>query len=345
MRIKPVILLVGPRPVSINDVGGASALFETIVREITQLRRVSCFVLYYPSSRDLLIKKAWRLVNLIPKLFSFICRSDVVSVHCSSGLPIVGLISLIICKLFKKKLILRQFGCPNYNNILAKWAISILKKHCDLILLETQLQIQSDEIFKGGNIKWFPNHRPSYIRKKRISEACKKFVYIGYIHPCKGIYEILEALKHMKLEYPVDFYGSIAKEFDREKFLQNPNIEYKGILETYSVYEVLEKYDAILLPSYWPSEGHPGVIIEALQVSLPVISTRWRAIPEIVDESCGFLIAPKNAMALKDAMEMLINFKGLYKSLSMGAKQRALEFDSKHWANVFIDYCIEILKD
>lgn len=57
---------------------------------------------------------------------------------------------------------------------------------------------------------------------------------------------------------------------------------------------------ALLLPSY--AEGLPVVIMEAFAMGRPVISTTIAGIPELVDESCGWLVPPGQHEPLVAAM-------------------------------------------
>ena len=57
---------------------------------------------------------------------------------------------------------------------------------------------------------------------------------------------------------------------------------------------------ALVLPSF--AEGLPVVIMEALALGRPVISTAIAGIPELVDEGCGWLIPAGSAERCADAM-------------------------------------------
>lgn len=57
---------------------------------------------------------------------------------------------------------------------------------------------------------------------------------------------------------------------------------------------------ALLLPSH--AEGLPIVIMEAFAMGRPVITTRIAAIPELVDEKCGWLVEPGDAQGLAGAI-------------------------------------------
>ena len=57
---------------------------------------------------------------------------------------------------------------------------------------------------------------------------------------------------------------------------------------------------AMVLPSF--AEGLPVVIMEALALERPVISTYVAGIPELVDDGCGWMVPAGSVDALVDAM-------------------------------------------
>src|SRR5690606_14456067 len=79
-----------------------------------------------------------------------------------------------------------------------------------------------------------------------------------------------------------------------DKILPLSNIRYRGIASSGEVRNVLDLYDMLLLPSYYSGEGYPGVVIEGFSIGVPVLTTRWRSIPEIVlDNQNGLLVDVK----------------------------------------------------
>jgi colanic acid/amylovoran biosynthesis glycosyltransferase len=81
-------------------------------------------------------------------------------------------------------------------------------------------------------------------------------------------------------------------------------VEIRGWLANDKVLALVRTSRALLLPSY--AEGLPIVIMEALALGRPVISTTVAGIPELVDESCGWLFDPGNtdqmASAIRDCL-------------------------------------------
>jgi glycosyltransferase involved in cell wall biosynthesis len=66
----------------------------------------------------------------------------------------------------------------------------------------------------------------------------------------------------------------------------------------------MQAADLFVLPTY--TEGFPNVILEAMAAGKAIISTRVGAIPEMLavdeNESCGLVIAPRDAGALVAAL-------------------------------------------
>ena len=122
----------------------------------------------------------------------------------------------------------------------------------------------------------------------------------------KGIKVILNCLNTLDdNNIQVDFYGPATDKNLISLINCNHNAFYKGCVNSVDVCKILSCYNALLLPTFWSGEGYPGIIIESYSVGLPVITTNWMQIPEIVNESCGFLIEPKNHIQLAGVLASL----------------------------------------
>ena len=87
------------------------------------------------------------------------------------------------------------------------------------------------------------------------------------------------------------------------------------------------------------------MVIEAYAAGLPVITTNWRAIPEIVDETSGILIEPKDSVQLLEAMKKLIEDSDLYQSLRDGVRRKRGLFSSEIWTERFVEYCRSVVRN
>lgn len=78
-------------------------------------------------------------------------------------------------------------------------------------------------------------------------------------------------------------------------------------------------------------DGIPNVLVEAMSVELPVVSTTISGIPELVDHGVnGLLVPQKNALALAEMMEKLLEDPALRRELGKAAREKVCRlFDAK----------------
>ncbi|NOS75238.1 MAG: glycosyltransferase family 4 protein [Methyloglobulus sp.] len=78
-------------------------------------------------------------------------------------------------------------------------------------------------------------------------------------------------------------------------------------------------------------DGIPNVLVEAMSMRVPVISTDISGIPELIDNNDnGLLVPEKNALAMADAIERLLINPGLRQQLGDAGRARVCkDFDSQ----------------
>ena len=94
--------------------------------------------------------------------------------------------------------------------------------------------------------------------------------------------------------------------------------------ERSDVPELLAVADIYCQPNARP-EGFGITLIEALMAGLPVVATAFGGAKEIVDESCGILVAPGDAHALAASLRPLIQDRALRSKLGAAGPLRARE--------------------
>ncbi|PZU07003.1 glycosyltransferase family 4 protein [Sphingomonas sp.] len=77
-----------------------------------------------------------------------------------------------------------------------------------------------------------------------------------------------------------------------------------GYLDAAGVRSHMLASRAMVLPSF--AEGLPVVIMEALALRVPVVTTAIAGVPELVDTACGWVVPAGSIEALCDAMELAL---------------------------------------
>ena len=254
----------------------------------------------------------WHMVDHILWVVRFpwaVRKYDVVSIHATwdftfTSAPLIWLWA----RLLNKRIVYHFFGGNFHQQYEALPGLlkTIYRRtilSSDVVLFETKELIQ---YFSERNIAdgiWLPNARKAIHTHLETRPFSKRFVFISRIIPDKGIHEILQLAEKLPEDYTVDLYGPVDERYTDTALLTSRNISYKGVLKPEEVTGVLDNYDVLLLPTWFKYEGYPGIVLEALSLGKPVISTLWNSIPEIIrDGYNGLLIPVKNVEALNRAI-------------------------------------------
>ncbi|SFL46733.1 Glycosyltransferase involved in cell wall bisynthesis [Desulfomicrobium norvegicum] len=108
---------------------------------------------------------------------------------------------------------------------------------------------------------------------------------------------------------------------------ENNTVEWLGYREDMPA--LLKSCHIVCLPSY--REGIPKFVLEGLAAGLPVVTTDTPGCRETVAEGVnGFLVPPRDALALADALDRLISDDKLRKSMGLASRNLAIsEFSSE----------------
>lgn len=322
------ILFVGSLPNRRkNSIGGATSLFQNLIDYCTHKKvsfsilTANVFGLTFFSIPDFIRVVLWGFYKTI--------QAEIIMVNVSKrGIYTTAPYFVMLAKLFRRKVVVRAFGgsldieltkSTGIKRRLMLWVI----RNADILFAETKILVQFLKEY-NSNTQWLSNSREPQKAMIIRPAFSKKFAFIGQVKTSKGIDSILQVQKQLSSDYLIDIYGPIFE--DKYNFLQKKTF-YKGILEKKEVLPTLQQYDVLLLPTHYEGEGYPGVIIEAYSLGIPCVTTKWRAIQEIVDDKhTGFLISPQSASALQSA---IIKFNTQnYSLMSIAAKEKFKDFNS-----------------
>lgn len=215
-------------------------------------------------------------------------------------------------------------------------------KHVKSILVETQFLKSKLQSLGFNNVDTIPNFRitPSYkISQHKFGGDTLHIVFMARIMNDKGIYLLFDLLNDYiknpndyKKKIKIDFFGPLDPR-DKVKFKElvtsySPHVTYKGLLDPSQIYYELPKYDVLILPTFYEGEGFPGTIVDAYLCGIPVITTKWKQIPEFVKEGeTGFLIK-YDLVDLKSKILLLIEDEQLLANMKNKAFAYSYSFSS-----------------
>ena len=102
---------------------------------------------------------------------------------------------------------------------------------------------------------------------------------------------------------------------------------------------IFERIDILVLSSLY-KEGLPNVLLEAMSMETPVVSSRMAGVPEIVEDGeTGYMVEPGNKDQLVEAINKLWSDQEAYAKMSQqGRKLMENKFDKEVQFKQFLDY-------
>jgi len=291
-----------------RSIGGATILSK----------RIFDFVSKHPKLkvRHYQIRHFWhskfQIIDYLIWLFRFpftIFTYDVISFHVTRDFHFsVGPFLWAWAKLFKKKTVYHLFGGGFHRQYekmprLLQFMVEKTILKSDYFVVET-LEMKNYFEQKGyKNILWLPNSREPVEDINLDKKFSKKIVFFSRIVPDKGIPELILTAELLPDDYQLDVYGPLDPYYYKYNPFKGTKVHYRGIVHPDQVITKLLKYDILLMPTYIPREGYPGIIIESLSAGIPVITTDCCVMSEMITDGYnGFLVPIRDAKALTNAI-------------------------------------------
>ena len=246
------------------------------------------------------------------------------------------LIIVIILKNFRIKRVyhLHNKGVSlNSNHRIKKMIYKFIFKDADVIILSKHLYYDIQEFVPTDKLHICPNG----VENIKVHDKIKKtdhinILFLSNLIESKGVFILLEALSLVKsenIEFQATFVGNEG-DISKDKFNEvlkvlnlTENVKYLGAKYSSEKEEILNQSDIFVFPTYYPKECFPLVLLEAMQFSLPIISTYEGGIADIVESDVnGFLVKQKNIEELVDKLKKLIHNKDLREEMGRNSREK-----------------------
>jgi glycosyltransferase involved in cell wall biosynthesis len=169
--------------------------------------------------------------------------------------------------------------------------------------------------------------------------AVPTILYVGRLVPEKGQAVLLEAVAQLRgegREVRVKLAGEGELRPHLEELCRETGIEdrvtFLGAVSQELIRDLYAEAAVFCLPSF--AEGVPVVLMEAMAMGLPVVTTRIAGIPELVeDEAGGVVVAPGRADELAGRLAALLDDPEKRRELGARGREKVLaEFDAERSA-------------
>lgn len=157
--------------------------------------------------------------------------------------------------------------------------------------------VPAHQVFEAKAWKWCPCaiEVPEFRQRRRRPDEPLRVLFVGSLQEGKGVLEIVKTadiLRDQGWEQKIVF-SIVGKWFSAEFEREVRNfIETKGLGEMVLLpgqvtgdakWSAYQDADVFFFPTHYASEATPIVLMEALGMGLPVISTQWAGIPAMLE--------------------------------------------------------------
>lgn len=203
----------------------------------------------------------------------------------------------------------------------------------DAVLALTQDMKSKMQKIYDGEITVVPNginlERFRGISINRKIGKAKTILFVGRLHPVKGVQYLIEAMAIVHREMPdvkLIIVGNGPERSKLEKLVElldlHECIQFTGEVPQEKIPQIMYEGDIFMLPSL--SEGFAIVNIEAMAAGLPIVATNVGGIPEIVEDGVnGYLVNPKKPDEIADRVLKLFQNEKIRERMSTENREKA----------------------
>lgn len=156
-------------------------------------------------------------------------------------------------------------------------------------------------------------------------------LYVGNAYPHKNLERLIEAFNKIRSKYDVDLVMIGRKDFFYERLDKNiKGLKVINNVDDSTLFEYYTKARLFVMPSLMEGFGLP--VLEAMNLSCPVVSSNSRALKEIGSDGCLYF-DPFNVNDMADKISKVLEGKVDLKDQIRKAQSRAQKFSWEKCTN------------
>jgi colanic acid/amylovoran biosynthesis glycosyltransferase len=168
---------------------------------------------------------------------------------------------------------------------------------------------------------------------------------VGRLVPVKGQFVLLQAVEQLIAQgrrVQVYFVGDGPDRKYLENRVRKSNLQqyvaFAGAVNQDRILQFYRQADAFVLASF--AEGVPVVLMEAMAMQIPCVTTHITGIPELIRTGDGLLVAPSDIEGLTQAILQLMDDPQLCREIGVAARNSViqryhLQENTRRLANIF----------
>jgi glycosyltransferase involved in cell wall biosynthesis len=275
------------------------------------------------------LRVIWQLMIFRPDLCYFTIMSKKIGFY--KDLPPV-----FLARLFRRKIVyhFHNRGISERQDNLPDHLLYMLAfRNTDVLLLSKSLYTDVRKYFPENMVHYCANGIPEVVEDfkfKATQASAAGILFFSNLVESKGVYILLDALRLLRqkgMDFHCNLVGSEGDVSSKKlsakvhEYSLDDFVTYSGFKSGLEKESIFRDADIFVHPSYL--DCMPLVILEAMQHSLPVVSTFEGAIPDTVEDGVtGFLVQPKDPVALAEKLEILIRNPELQKSMGKAGREK-----------------------
>lgn len=156
-------------------------------------------------------------------------------------------------------------------------------------------------------------------------------ICVGRLCSAKGQHILVDAIDLLRSEGRAIRLRLVGDGVDRQSLEQHVekknltmDVIFEGAVNQDRIRDLYSRADAFSIPSF--AEGIPVVLMEAMSMEIPCVTTRITGIPELIRDGVdGILAAPSDVRGLADGLARLMDEPELRQEMGKKARQRIVE--------------------
>lgn len=316
------ILIAGPFPEPVNGCSYANAVFRHHCSNLGHSVLVidtSVPVISGNQGGSFSLRKAMRFMHVYLKLTQ-ITSADVV--YMTPGQTFFGLIkyapAMSIAKLCGKPYVIHVHGNhlgKHYTQLggFKKWLFHYyISRAAAGLVLSKSLRSNFDGLLPPEKVFVVENFAGDAITSHPAAPKSTEqleLLYLSNLMREKGILDLLDALSILKqkgLKFTARIAGhletGISAEVEGRLKGLAPEVTFAGPVAGQEKIDLLVNSNVFVLPTYYTMEGQPISLLEGMAAGNIIVTTRHAGIPDVVDESNGYLLPVRDSVALAECL-------------------------------------------